>query len=59
MSARFVRAREFDRAVAYLRARKVDVRPLMSAQLPLDQAVAAFELAADRTRSTKVQLVCD
>ena len=50
---------EFDWAVAYLRARKVDVRPLMSAQLPLDQAVEAFELAADRTRSTKVQLVCE
>jgi L-idonate 5-dehydrogenase len=50
---------EFDWAVAYLRTRKVDVRPLMSAQLPLNQAVQAFELAADRTRSTKVQLVCD
>jgi L-idonate 5-dehydrogenase len=50
---------EFDWAVSYLRTRKVDVRPLMSAQLPLDQAVQAFELAADRSRSTKVQLVCD
>ncbi|ARP85247.1 L-idonate 5-dehydrogenase [Bordetella genomosp. 9] len=50
---------EFDWAVTYLRTRKVDVRPLMSAQLPLDQAAAAFELAADRSRSTKVQLVCD
>lgn len=50
---------EFDWAVAYLRTRKVDVRPLMSAQLPLERAVEAFRLAADRTRSTKVQLVCD
>jgi L-idonate 5-dehydrogenase len=50
---------EFDWAVTYLRTRKVDVRPLMSAQLPLERAVEAFQLAADRTRSTKVQLVCD
>jgi len=50
---------EFDWAVSYLRTRKVDVRPLMSAQLPLERAAEAFELAADRTRSTKVQLVCE
>ena len=50
---------EFDWAVSFLRTRRVDVRPLMSAQLPLDRAVEAFELAADRQRSTKVQLVCE
>ncbi|OZI52319.1 L-idonate 5-dehydrogenase [Bordetella genomosp. 4] len=50
---------EFDWAVSFLRSRRVDVRPLMSAQLPLDRAVEAFELAADRQRSTKVQLVCE
>lgn len=50
---------EFDWAVSFLRTRRVDVRPLMSAQLPLERAAEAFELAADRTRSTKVQLVCD
>jgi len=50
---------EFDWAVTCLRTRRVDVRPLMSAQLPLDRAAEAFELAADRTRSTKVQLVCE
>jgi L-idonate 5-dehydrogenase len=50
---------EFDWAVSYLRTRKVDVRPLMSAQLPLSQAFEAFELAADRSRSTKVQLVVE
>jgi len=37
----------------------VDVRPLITAQLPLAQAQAAFELALDRNRSTKVQLVLD
>ena len=50
---------EFDWAVSFLRARRLDVRPLMSAQLPLSLAAQAFELAADRSRSTKVQLVCE
>jgi L-idonate 5-dehydrogenase len=48
---------EFDWAVHYLRRRQVDVRPLLTAQLPLAQSVDAFELAGDRGRSTKVQLV--
>lgn len=48
--------REFDWAVQYLTTRRLDVRPLLSAQLPLAQAVEAFRLAADKSRSTKVQL---
>lgn len=48
---------EFDWAVSYLRRRRVDVTPLLSAQLPLARAGEAFELAADRSRSTKVQLI--
>lgn len=48
---------EFDWAVRILRERRIDVRPLLSAQLPLARAVEAFELAADRSRSTKVQIV--
>jgi L-idonate 5-dehydrogenase len=32
---------------------------LISAQLPLSRALEAFELALDRSRSTKVQLVAD
>lgn len=48
---------EFDLAVRALRTRRADVRPLISAQLPLARAEEAFELAADRSRSTKVQLV--
>ncbi|SDP40725.1 L-idonate 5-dehydrogenase [Ralstonia sp. 25mfcol4.1] len=48
--------REFDWAVQYLTSRRLDVRPLLSAQLPLAQAVEAFQLAADKSRSTKVQL---
>ena len=48
---------EFDWAVQSIRTRRLDVRPLISAQLPLVQADEAFQLAADRGRSTKVQLV--
>ncbi len=55
----FRAAHAFDWAVQYLRTRRVDVRPLLSAQLPLSRAAEAFALAADRSRSTKVQLVSD
>jgi L-idonate 5-dehydrogenase len=49
---------EFDWAVDYLSTRRVDVRPLISGQYPLADAVAAFAAAADKNRSTKVQVVC-
>jgi L-idonate 5-dehydrogenase len=48
---------EFDWAVDYLSSRRVDVRPLLSGQFPLQDAVKAFELAKDKSRSTKVQVV--
>jgi L-idonate 5-dehydrogenase len=48
---------EFDWAVDYLVSRRIDARPLLTAQLPLKDAAAAFDLAADKSRSTKVQLV--
>jgi L-idonate 5-dehydrogenase len=48
---------EFDWAVDYLASRRVDVRPLLSGQFPLADAVAAFHAAADKRRSTKVQVV--
>jgi L-idonate 5-dehydrogenase len=48
---------EFDWAVEYLSARRVDVRPLLSGQFPLQDAVAAFHAAADKNTSTKVQVV--
>jgi len=48
---------EFDWAVRYLASRRVDVRPLLSGQYPLADAVEAFRAAADKNRSTKVQLV--
>ncbi len=48
---------EFDWAVEYLQSRRVDVRPLLTGQFPLKDAVQAFELAKDKNRSTKVQVV--
>jgi len=55
----FRAAHAFDWAVQYLRTRRVDVRPLLTAQIPLSRSLEAFELASDRSRSTKVQVVCD
>jgi L-idonate 5-dehydrogenase len=49
---------EFDWAVRYLTEGRVDVKPLLSAQYPLQDAVVAFRAANDKTKSTKVQLVC-
>jgi L-idonate 5-dehydrogenase len=48
---------EFDWAVRYLSARRVDVQPLLSGQFPLQDALAAFHAAADKTRNTKVQVI--
>ena len=50
---------EFDWAVDYIATRRVDVRPLLSEQFALSDAVAAFHAAADKTKSTKVQVVID
>jgi L-idonate 5-dehydrogenase len=48
--------REFDWAVAFLGAGSIDVAPLLTEIVPLDEAVRAFELAGDRSRAMKVQL---
>jgi L-idonate 5-dehydrogenase len=47
---------EYALALEYMAKGLVDVKPLISATLPFDQARAAFELAGDRSRSMKVQL---
>jgi L-idonate 5-dehydrogenase len=47
---------EFGLAAHLIGSGRVDVKPLISATLPFEQAVAAFELASDRSRSMKVQL---
>ena len=55
---------EFDWAVDYLSSRRVDVRPLLSGQYPLQDAVAAFARAkptrtrARRSRSCLRMTVC-
>jgi threonine dehydrogenase-like Zn-dependent dehydrogenase len=48
---------EFALAVDLINRRRVDITPLLTGSYPLDEAVAAFEAAGDRTRSMKVQLV--
>jgi len=47
---------EFAAAATAIATRRIDVRPLVTASLPLDRAVEAFELAADKRQSMKVQL---
>jgi len=47
---------EFGIAVDLISSRKIDVRPIISHSLPLEEAVAAFTLAGDRTVACKVQL---
>jgi L-idonate 5-dehydrogenase len=47
---------EFAWAVFLLSTRAIEVMPLLTGVFPLAEAVRAFELAADRSRSMKVQL---
>ncbi|MCW6510786.1 L-idonate 5-dehydrogenase [Lichenifustis flavocetrariae] len=47
---------EFDLAVALMNTGRINVRPLLSATLPFEDAEAAFGLAGDRSRAVKVQL---
>ncbi|MBB4293186.1 L-idonate 5-dehydrogenase [Rhizobium leguminosarum] len=48
---------EFAAAVELISSRKIDVRPIISHNLPLEQADAAFILAGDRAVACKVQLI--
>jgi L-idonate 5-dehydrogenase len=47
---------EFAWAVGFIASGAIDVAPLLTEIVPLDDAVRAFELAGDRTRAMKVQL---
>jgi L-idonate 5-dehydrogenase len=47
---------EFALAVDLMGKGLLDVKPLISATMPFTDAVAAFDLATDKTRSMKVQL---
>ncbi|MER9544734.1 L-idonate 5-dehydrogenase [Mesorhizobium sp. M0437] len=47
---------EFGIAVDLINRRGVDVKPLLTGIYPLDEAVAAFDIAGDRNKSMKVQI---
>lgn len=47
---------EFAVAVKLMQAGRINVEPLISHTLPFEDAVAAFELASDRSQAMKVQL---
>lgn len=47
----------FELAVGAITSRRVDVRPVISGEWPLRQAAEAIQIARDKTRSMKVQLV--
>ncbi|MES0129295.1 L-idonate 5-dehydrogenase [Mesorhizobium sp. M0029] len=47
---------EFALAVDLINRSRVDVKPLLTGIYPLDEAVAAFDIAGDRSKSMKVQI---
>ena len=47
---------EFAMAVQLMQQGQIDAKPLISHTLPLDDAIKAFEIAADRTQSMKAQI---
>lgn len=47
---------EFFTAVKMMQGGRLDVKPLVTHALPLAEAVAAFDLASDRSQAIKVQL---
>jgi L-idonate 5-dehydrogenase len=49
--------REFAQAVRLLEENRINVRPLITAEIPLKDAVGAFDLASNRNKSLKVSLV--
>ena len=47
---------EFGWSVELISNRRVDMRPLLTATYPVEQAVEAFRFAGDKSRAMKVQL---
>lgn len=47
---------EFGLAVDLISQGRIDLKPLLSATFPIEDAVEAFELAGDRSKAMKVQL---
>ena len=50
---------EFAQAVEVIASGQIDVRPIITARYPMENAAEAFRAAADRSRSVKVQLEFD
>lgn len=50
---------EFAWAASLIGSGRVDLSPLLTATFPIEQAVEAFDLAADKSRAMKVQLSFD
>ena len=48
---------EFGLAVDLIGKKRVDLKPLLTGAFPLQDALRAFEVASDRSRSMKIQLV--
>jgi L-idonate 5-dehydrogenase len=47
---------EFAQAVSLMNQKRVDLTPLISHTVPLNNYLEAFKLAGDRTQSMKVQI---
>lgn len=47
---------EFEWAVGFIGSGAIDVAPLLTEIVPMDEAIRAFELAGDRSRAMKVQI---
>lgn len=47
---------EFAEAVEIIRTRAIDLGPVVTGSYPLEEALAAFDAAGDRTRAVKVQI---
>lgn len=47
---------EFGASVDLINRRAIDVKPMITQTYPIDDAVSAFEIASDRSKSMKVQL---
>jgi L-idonate 5-dehydrogenase len=50
---------EFAVGVGLMRKRLIDVRPLITHTVPLTDAISAFEIASDRSKAMKAQIVFD
>ena len=48
--------REYALAARLLKEGRIDVKPIITATLPFERAVEAFEMASDRKAHMKVQL---